>query len=256
MKNVSRRVAVMSCEPDSQTSMTFRGRPRPNREIVSIRLKELGLEPVIHRPIKDINDFPALGECGAVVMGGSKLYIFDKDLAKHEWMRKLLDFTREMHDRVPILGLCFGHQVVGRAFGSGLKLYGPEIGGEWGFVPVRLTTEGQGDLLFKGLPKRFEALFAHLSYIDTVPENGVALLMPDDQANPSIQGFRIGKTTWGVQYHPEYPPEGVREAVLRMRAELEDKMDMGKTLKALERNVRRRQDNIVLKNFADFLYRN
>ena len=245
----------MSCEPDSQKHMTFRGRPRPNREIVSIRLKELGLEPIIYRPLKDVDDFPAPGEYGAVVMGGSKLYIFDKDLAEHEWMRKLLDFIREAHEKVPILGLCFGHQVIARAFGTDLKMYGPDIGGELGFVPVRLTTEGQRDLLFKGLPKRFEALFAHFSYIDTVPDGGILLLTPEDPANPSVQGFRVGEGTWGVQFHPEYPPPGVREVVLSMRAELEDKINIEKTLKALERNVGRRQDNIVLKNFADFLSR-
>jgi GMP synthase (glutamine-hydrolysing) len=243
----------MSCEPLSQKSMVFRGRRRPNREIMSIRLKELGLEPVVHRPIDDIGDFPTEGECGGIIIGGSTLYIFDKDLAEHEWMRKMLDFIREASEKVPVLGLCFGHQVIGRAFGTDLKLYGPEMGYEAGFVPVRLTAEGINDPLFKNFPESFEALFSHFSYIDTVPDGGVLLLTPEDPKNPSIQGFRVGESTWGVQFHPEYPPKGLREVIKGLAASVEGTVDMETVLKTFERDGR--QDHLVLKNFADFLSR-
>lgn len=242
----------MSCEPLTQKSMVFRGKRRPNREIMSIRMKELGLEPIVHRPIDDIDDFPVQGEYGGVLIGGSTLYIFDKDLAEHEWMRKMLDFIREINGKVPVFGLCFGHQVIARALGTDLKLYGPEIGYEAGFAPVRLTAEGLKDPLFKGFPEGFEALFSHFSYIDTVPDGGVLLLTPEDPKNPSVQGFRAGESTWGVQYHPEYPPKGLRELVIGLSSKVQ--IDMEKVLKTFERDGR--QDHVVLKNFADFLSSN
>ncbi|MBD3210652.1 hypothetical protein GF318_04700 [Candidatus Micrarchaeota archaeon] len=246
-----RKVAIIGCEAKAQFCMKFRGKRRPNREFVALAVKSLGLEPLMHTPVENIDDFPKTGGFGGIIMGGSSLYVRNQDIAENDWLKKLIDFVRELHGKVPILGLCFGHQVIGRAFGSQAKIYGPGIFYEAGFVPVMLTPEGKRDVLFRGMPERFSALFSHYSCIPWVPEVGIALALPVNQANPSIQAMRVGESTWGVQFHPEYPESGIKEIVLKDRAAIEEHVDVEAVLRSLKPG--KREDVRTLENFADFV---
>jgi GMP synthase-like glutamine amidotransferase len=248
----SRKVAVISCEPDDQR-LEFRGKKKQIRQILSTRLCELGLEPIIHRPPDDISDFPRPGGQAALVIGGSRLNIFDEDLRQNGWMRALIANIREMHGKIPVLGLCYGHQAVGRAFGARLERYGPQIGCVAGFSQVRLEAAAGPDPLFALMPRKFSALFSHFAYISEVPPEGnsVSLARPCDPQDRSVDAFRVGETTWGVQFHPEYAPESVRGLILARRQMLEG---MGIDAEAMLRsfNIRERHDVRVLENFASF----
>ena len=244
----ARRVAVLSTEPDHQELMGYKGKKRTVRALTSMRLRELGLEPIIHRPLKDIRDFPDLGKYGSVVVGGSKLDLFDADLERNEWMGKLLDFIRQAHGKVPMLGFCFGHQALGRAFGSSLERYGPDVKYEVGMSPVLLTADARRDLLFRSMPDSFEALFSHFCYISSLPRDGVALALSQNPANQSIQAFRIGSSTWGVQFHPEYPREGIMDLTIARRNLIRDLVDVDHVLRTLEHGPR--VDSRILETFS------
>lgn len=244
----ARRVALLSTEPDNQEMMGYKGKKHTVRALTSQRLKELGLEPVIHRPIKNPDDFPDIGKCGSVIVGGSKLDIFDSELEKHDWMRKLLDFIRQAHGKVPIMGICFGHQAVGRAFGASLERFAPEVGYEVGLSPVLLTAAGKYDMLFRFMPNSFDALFSHFCYVPNVPKRGIALAVSANPANPGIQAFRIDSSTWGVQFHPEYPREGLRDLIMARRPLIEGFVDVDNVLEKLERGPR--FDSRILEAFS------
>lgn len=244
----AKRVAVLSTEPDNQELMGYKGRKHTVRALTSLRLRELGLEPIIHRPLKDMKDFPDIGKYGSVVVGGSKLDIFDKDLEKHDWMKRLLDFIRDAHGKIPLIGICFGHQAVGRAFGASLKRFGPEIGYEVGPSPVLLTTAGKYDMLFRFMPNSFDALFSHFCYISNVPKHGVSLAVSANPTNPSVQAFRVDSTTWGVQFHPEYPRQGLRDLTIARRHLIEDIVNVNQVLEKLEEGPR--VDSKILETFA------
>ena len=65
---------------------------------------------------------------------------FDSD----PWILKLVDFTRkllETQSRIRILGICFGHQIVGRALGA--KVARGEQGWEVSVTPLELTSLGK-----------------------------------------------------------------------------------------------------------------
>jgi GMP synthase (glutamine-hydrolysing) len=250
-RKAGRRIAIVSCEPEDQEPMTFKGAKRTLRRLVQMRFDDLGFESAIHRPIRNKTDFPNPGRYGAVVIGGSKLDIFDEDLKRYEWMRYLLDFVRETHAKVPILGICFGHQAVGRAFGAELKRYGPAVGYEVGYSEVRLTPEANSDTLFNSLPGVFNALFSHFSYIANTPDGGTALVFSQNPENQSVQAFRMGESTWAVQFHPEYPPEAVRDLVFARREKIGAIVDVSQILADLD--SQQRHDHLVLKNFAELL---
>jgi len=248
---IKRRVAFISCEPDSQEPLSFRGKLKTIREISSIRLRELGLEPTIYRPLKDISDFPELGKTGGIVIGGSRLSLHDRE--QNEWMKKLLDFIQSAHGKVPILGLCFGHQAVGISFGSKLKKFNSNIGCEVGFSEVMRTPESKQDYLLGESPEIFDALFSHFDYLATESPHFTVLLRSTNPENASIQAFRAGDSTWGLQFHPEYTTGVVRDLVHARQKILEPIIDVDLALFGLCRV--HRTDTAPLRNFANFMRR-
>jgi len=247
-----RKVAFISTEPDNQEKMRFRGEQRKIRHAVFIQLEEQGLEPKIHRPVTNIKDFPDVSKYYGVVIGGSKHNVFDRDIAKHPWMAKLADFVRDAHERVPVLGLCFGHQLIGKAFGGTLLSYDNWY--EVGFNSVTLAPAAKDDPLFKGSPETFDALFSHFSYITS---NGTSelpitpLLYSSDPNNKSLQAFRVGYMTWGVQFHPEYDQQGVADLVRARAGMIRHMVDVPKTLQGLQRAER--EDRLPFLNFVEFV---
>jgi GMP synthase-like glutamine amidotransferase len=64
---------------------------------------------------------------------------FDNDA----WILKLVDFTEKLlkQDRIRVIGVCFGHQILGRALGA--KVGRSDNGWEIAVLPVELTAKGK-----------------------------------------------------------------------------------------------------------------
>jgi GMP synthase-like glutamine amidotransferase len=84
-------------------------------------------------------EYPNLNEIDAVLMTGSKHNSFDND----PWIVKLVNFCKEVLEqrKVRLIGVCFGHQILGRALGS--EVGRSDKGWEISVTPVELTTRGQ-----------------------------------------------------------------------------------------------------------------
>jgi GMP synthase-like glutamine amidotransferase len=84
--------------------------------------------------------YPSLADIDAVLLSGSRHNAFTDD----EWIVKLVQFTRrvlEEQDRVRVVGVCFGHQIIGRALGA--KIGRSPGGWEVSVTAVDLTKPGQ-----------------------------------------------------------------------------------------------------------------
>lgn len=92
-----------------------------------------------HDVVNDLNSYPKLEDVDALLLTGSKHTAFEDD----EWIQKLTAFTKEAIDggRVKVVGVCFGHQIVGRA--TGAKLGRSDKGWEVAVTDVDLTEEGK-----------------------------------------------------------------------------------------------------------------
>jgi len=105
----------------------------------------------------------------------------------------------------PVLGICFGHQLLADALGGEA---GDHPGGiEIGTVQVELTPEAADDPLMHDLPPRFDAHVVHRQSALRLPEGAVRLAGNDFERT---QAFRIGENAWGVQFHPEFDADIMR----------------------------------------------
>jgi GMP synthase (glutamine-hydrolysing) len=139
-------------------------------------------------PPEDPEGFDAL-----VVFGGS-MHVDQEE--RHPWLPAQHDLVRAAADRgQPLLGVCLGGQLIARVMGGHV---GPASRPEIGWHQVELTPEGEGDPVLGALPTTFDALEWH-SYAFEPPPGAVLLA----RSPVCAQGFRLGATTWGVQFHPE-----------------------------------------------------
>jgi len=85
-------------------------------------------------------EYPNLDDIDAILITGSRYNSFDRD----PWILKLVQFTKmllEEQRRVRVIGVCFGHQIVGLALG--VKVARSEGGWEASVTAVDLTKKGQ-----------------------------------------------------------------------------------------------------------------
>jgi GMP synthase (glutamine-hydrolysing) len=106
---------------------------------------------------------------------------------------------------LPFLGVCYGHQILGRALGGTVARH--PAGLELGNTSVELTAAGLASPLFAGFPARFEVLSSHADAVLNLPA-GAELLVRG--AFTEIQGFQSGPFLYGVQFHPETDPDTLR----------------------------------------------
>ncbi|MCR6700602.1 MAG: aminodeoxychorismate/anthranilate synthase component II [Dokdonella sp.] len=104
--------------------------------------------------------------------------------------------------RVPIFGVCLGHQSIGQAFGGRVVRAGRIMHGKTSMI----HHAGQG--VFRGLPNPFEATRYHSLVVerDTLPDclEVTAWTVDEDGRRDEIMGLRHRSlSVEGVQFHPE-----------------------------------------------------
>jgi para-aminobenzoate synthetase component II len=108
----------------------------------------------------------------------------------------IIDVIREFGGKVPLLGVCLGHQAIGQAFG-GRVIRAPEImHGKTSRIHHDTKT------IFHGLPQDFVATRYHSLIVEreTLPKD----LEISAEADGLIMGLRQSKMRIeGVQFHPE-----------------------------------------------------
>lgn len=108
----------------------------------------------------------------------------------------MLPFIERFYDRIPMLGICLGHQAIGAFFGAKLVKANVPMHGKT--TAIRHT----GHPLFKGIPTQFTVMRYHsllLESLDSTPLNCIATT--DDGEIMALEHRNLPIV--GVQFHPE-----------------------------------------------------
>ncbi|MFZ5774967.1 MAG: anthranilate synthase component II [Thermodesulfobacteriota bacterium] len=113
---------------------------------------------------------------------------------------------RHFCTRIPVLGVCLGHQSMGEAFGGKVVRAGRLMHGK----TSPITHDGLG--VFTGLPSPFDAMRYHSLVVEeaSLPE---CLMVTARSDQGELMGLRHRELpVEGVQFHPEsiMTPDGVR----------------------------------------------
>jgi GMP synthase (glutamine-hydrolysing) len=158
-----------------------------------------------------------IAEYDAVLTFGGAMHADQED--RHPWLRFEKDFLAAMiDDRMPILAVCLGSQVLAEAAGgSARRASEPEIG--WG--EVEITDEGARDPVIGPLAPRFTGFQWH-SY-EALPPDGSAILARSPVCG---QAYRVGERAWGIQFHAEVTAADARKWIADYRTD-EDAVRIG-----------------------------
>ncbi|MFT3988283.1 anthranilate synthase component II [Aestuariivirga sp.] len=108
-----------------------------------------------------------------------------------------IGIVREFSGRLPILGICLGHQVIGEVFGGAVTRARRPMHGE----SSDILHDGSG--VFEGLPNRFSAGRYHSLIVD-LEGAATPLEVTARSEDGEIMGLKHRHhATFGVQFHPE-----------------------------------------------------
>lgn len=126
-----------------------------------------------------------------VILGGSELRINDK-----QYLDKILDNVLPIIElEVPILGVCFGHQVIAKTYQATISSFTNMVSGH---KKIRFLP----DQLFYGIEPEALMYNAHFDYVDRAP---LFFNIIARDPNGIIYGMKhIYKPIYGIQFHPEF----------------------------------------------------
>jgi anthranilate synthase component 2 len=154
-------------------------------------LGELGEEPLVRRnDAVTLPDIEALAPC-AIVLSPGPCTPAEAGIT--------VPLVRAYGGRIPILGVCLGHQAIGEAYGGRVVRARHVMHGK----TSRIVHEGRD--LFDSLPSPMEVMRYHSLVVEreTIPDSlEILAVAADDPAEIHAVRHRT-HPVWGVQFHPE-----------------------------------------------------
>jgi len=160
------------------------------------------------RDVRGTGPLPGPRDADAFVLTGSSSSVTERA----PWMLRVENLVREVaHARTPVLGVCFGHQLIAQALGGEVRR-NPR-GREIGTIRVQRVAD---DPIFASLPRSFDVHATHVDAVVRLPPGAQVLATTslDD-----VAAFRVGTDVKAVQFHPEFDADVMR-GYLRARAHL------------------------------------
>lgn len=107
----------------------------------------------------------------------------------------LLNFIKNYHAHIPVLGICLGHQALGIFFGATLSKAISPMHGK--ISRIRLMD----DNLFFQIPAQIEVVRYHSLVLSKLPETLEAIAFSHENEIMAIKHLHF--PIWGLQFHPE-----------------------------------------------------
>jgi len=152
-------------------------------QLIARKIRELG----VYAEIIPFNREPGTENLKGIILSGSPSSIYEPNPPLPD--RKLLDTG------VPILGICYGMQVIAHIFGGKVA---PSSKREYGFAKIKVVKNNE--LLDKQIDGS-TVWMSHGDRIEKPPEGFETIGRTDNSPFAAIENLK--KRIWAVQFHPE-----------------------------------------------------
>jgi GMP synthase-like glutamine amidotransferase len=177
------RILVIENYPKTTLGLVGRALSEAGAELSTVRTHLGESLPAAH------TGFDAL-----VMLGGAQDALDD---ANHPYLKDEAALARAFGEAdKAVLGICLGAQILARAHGAE-NILGRPI--EFGWHEVRATEAGESDPVLKAIGRAAPTFHWHLDTF-TLPPGAVHLAT---SAQTDMQAFRIGRASYGIQFHFE-----------------------------------------------------
>lgn len=151
--------------------------------LISRRLRDLGVRAVIRE--SDVSPGELRG-CAGVILSGGPSSVYDHGAPTID------DGVLQLG--VPVLGICYGHQLLVQKLGGIVE----HSKGEYGASDLTLAEQ---DTIFSGLPTTQRVWMSHADSVTRLPPEATRLAETERCPNAAFAMF--GRGFFGVQFHPE-----------------------------------------------------
>jgi len=158
-------------------------------QLIARRIRELGVfsEIISHNKINRLNVFKNVK---GIVLSGGPLSVYQKNKVKFN--KKIIELG------IPILGICFGHQIISKVTGGKVK---KSLSREFGLVKIKKINNSP---LVKNFFNKYNINNVWMSHADQVyklPKEFKVIASSKNSKLTIIENVK--KKLYGVQFHPE-----------------------------------------------------
>ena len=157
-------------------------------QLIARRVRELGVysEILSHKKKINFND----NNISGIILSGGPLNVYQTSKVKFD--KKILN------QKIPILGICFGHQIISKELGGKVKKSKYR---EFGLVKIKKKRDSTLTINFFNKKGTNNVWMSHSDQVTKLPKN-FQMVASSDNAKYCIIQNKI-KNFYGIQFHPE-----------------------------------------------------
>ena len=157
-------------------------------QLIARRIRELGVfsEIISHKGLKIVNQ----NELYGVIFSGGPLNVYqDKKIKLNKNIFNL---------ECPILGICFGHQMISKYYGGKVKSSKTR---EFGFARIKKIKNSPLTQNFFNKKNTNDVWMSHADHVTKIPKTFKKVASTKDSKFTIIENIKLKR--FGVQFHPE-----------------------------------------------------
>ena len=161
----------------------------------------------------------------------------------HSWIKNLFEVIKKIvHFKIPLLGICFGHQAIAQALGGHVIKYSKG----WGIGIKEITTTKYKSVL--GNFKKLNLIFFHQDQVVKLPKNAELLA---SNSFCTMASFSIDNSVLTLQAHPEFNKDFSLKLLEARKSDIKHKnyLEAVHELETLEHDGKLIKHNII--NFLE-----
>ena len=168
------------------------------KELIARRVRECNVYSEIRSGNMSADELRKIAPIGIILTGGPSS-VYNEDAPKCDCEIFKLG--------IPILGICYGHQLMSYTLGGTVAPSGFK---EYGKIPVNINTDS---LLFKDLPKEQMTLMSHTDAVVKLADGFVGTACSKNCNNAAVENREM--KFYGLQFHPEVDETKFGKKIIR-----------------------------------------